>query len=71
MSKELGIFIDYLKKKDLKLTDQRKIILDVFLKTERHLSVEDLYSIAKKKDHTRKLMRLAVFGFKFKKTRAF
>lgn len=50
MSRELGIFIDYLRKKDLKLTDQRKIILDVFLKTERHLSVEDLYNIAKKKD---------------------
>lgn len=52
MSKELGMFIDYLKKKDLKLTDQRKIILDVFLKTDRHLSVEDLYSIAKKKDQS-------------------
>ena len=50
MSGEMGIFIDYLKKKDLKLTGQRKIILDVFLKTERHLSVEDLYNIAKKKD---------------------
>jgi len=52
MSKELGIFIEYLKKKDLKLTDQRKIILDVFLKTERHLAVEDLYNIAKKKDQS-------------------
>ena len=50
MSRESGIFIDYLKRKDLKLTDQRKIILDVFLKTDRHLSVEDLYNIAKKKD---------------------
>ncbi|NQT75191.1 MAG: transcriptional repressor [Candidatus Omnitrophica bacterium] len=50
MSGEMGMFISYLKKKDLKLTDQRKIILDVFLKTERHLSVEDLYNIAKKKD---------------------
>ena len=52
MSKELGIFIEYLKKEDLKLTDQRKIILEVFLKTERHLAVEDLYNIAKKKDQT-------------------
>jgi len=50
MSKELGIFIDYLRKKDLKLTEQRKEILNVFLKTERHLSVEDLYNIAKRKD---------------------
>ena len=52
MSKELGIFIDYLKKKDLKLTGQRKIILEVFLKTERHLTSEDLYNIAKKKDRS-------------------
>jgi Fur family ferric uptake transcriptional regulator len=50
MSGELGVFIDYLKKKALKLTDQRRIILDVFLKTERHLGMEDLYNIAKKKD---------------------
>ncbi len=50
MSGALGIFIRYLNKYDLKLTDQRKIILGVFLKTERHLSVEDLYNIAKKKD---------------------
>ena len=50
MSRELGIFIDYLRKKDFKLTDQRKEILKVFLNTERHLSVEDLYNIAKKKD---------------------
>ncbi|MBU1006031.1 MAG: transcriptional repressor [Candidatus Omnitrophica bacterium] len=50
MSKELEIFIGYLKKKGLKLTVQRKIMLDVFLKTERHLSVEGLYNIAKKKD---------------------
>ncbi|MFC1508085.1 Fur family transcriptional regulator [Candidatus Omnitrophota bacterium] len=50
MAKEMQIFIDYLKKKDLKLTDQRSIILNTFLKTERHLSVEDMYNIAKKKD---------------------
>ena len=50
MAREMQIFIDYLKKKDHKLTDQRKIILNVFLKTERHVSVEDLYNIAKKKD---------------------
>jgi len=50
MSKELNIFIDFLRKKDLKLTDQRKKILDIFLKIDRHLSVEDLYDIVKKKD---------------------
>ncbi|MFC1623977.1 Fur family transcriptional regulator [Candidatus Omnitrophota bacterium] len=50
MAEELNIFIDFLKKKDLKLTDQRREILKVFLKTDRHLSVEDLYDIVKKKD---------------------
>ena len=50
MSKEKGIFINYLKKRDLKLTGQREKILDIFLKTDKHLSVEDLYSIVKRKD---------------------
>ena len=46
------IFVDFLKKKGLKLTRQREVILEVFLKTEKHLSVEDLYKIVKKKDKT-------------------
>lgn len=50
MIKEMQIFITYLKKKNLKLTNQRKAILDSFLKTEKHLSVEDLYHIVKKED---------------------
>ena len=50
MIKEIGIFVDYLKKKGLKLTDQRQEILNIFLKTDRHLTVEDLYGVVKKKD---------------------
>ena len=50
MTKEFGIFRDFLKKKNLKLTDQREEILKMFLKTDKHLSVEDLYHIAKKRD---------------------
>ncbi len=50
MAKEIQIFIDYLKKKNLKLTDQRGRILNVFLKTQRHLSAEDLYNIVRKND---------------------
>ncbi|NQT95717.1 MAG: transcriptional repressor [Candidatus Omnitrophica bacterium] len=50
MAKEVSLFIDFLKTKGLKLTKQREYILDVFLATERHLSVEDLYNIVKKKD---------------------
>ena len=50
MSEELRIFIRFLKDKDLKFTEQRRDILDVFLRTGKHLSVEDLYGIAKKKN---------------------
>ncbi|MFC1666441.1 Fur family transcriptional regulator [Candidatus Omnitrophota bacterium] len=49
MNGELQIFINYLKEKGLKLTSQRQKILDFFLKIDRHLSVEDLYDIVKKK----------------------
>jgi len=50
MNKELGIFIDFLQSKHLKLTSQREEILNYFLKTDRHLTVEDLYDVVKKKD---------------------
>ncbi|MBU3911328.1 MAG: transcriptional repressor [Candidatus Omnitrophica bacterium] len=50
MSEEMNIFVEYLKKKDLKLTDQRREILNTFLRIDKHLSVEELYDIAKKKD---------------------
>lgn len=50
MNKELDIFISFLKAKNLKLTNQREEILSIFLKTERHLTTEDLYHIAKKRD---------------------
>lgn len=50
MGKATQIFTDFLKKKDLKLTRQRQEILKIFLKTDKHLSVEDLYHIVKKKD---------------------
>lgn len=50
MAKEIDIFIDFLKKKDLKLTNQRGEILETFIKTEKHLTVEELYNIIKRKD---------------------
>lgn len=50
MIKEQNVFIDFLKKKSLKLTSQRQIILRIFLATEKHISVEELYDIVKKKD---------------------
>src|SRR5581483_4080085 len=47
---EIQIFHDHLKRARLKRTDQRDLILDVFLDTEGHVSVEDLYELVKKKD---------------------
>ena len=50
MDKELTIFNKFLREKSLKWTNQREEILKVFLNTNRHLSVEDLYDIVKKND---------------------
>ena len=52
MREEKEIFHSHLKRTRLKRTDQRDLILDVFLDTEGHVSVEDLYELVKKKDTT-------------------
>jgi Fur family ferric uptake transcriptional regulator len=48
IGKEEDILYAYLKNKDLKLTGQRKIILDAFLGIESHVTAEELYDIIKK-----------------------
>jgi Fur family ferric uptake transcriptional regulator len=50
MSTEKEIFHEHLKRARLKRTDQRDLILDVFVNTEGHVSVEELYDLVKKKD---------------------
>ncbi len=45
-----AVFEQYLSKKNLKATHQRNLILETFLKTEKHLTHEELYEIVKKKD---------------------
>jgi Fur family ferric uptake transcriptional regulator len=52
MKAERAHFFNFLKEKGLKLTQQRETILNAFLKTEKHVSVEDLYNIARRKDST-------------------
>ncbi|MFH1644996.1 MAG: transcriptional repressor [Candidatus Omnitrophota bacterium] len=47
---ERDILITFLKQRGLKLTDQRQEVLDVFLDTEKHLTVEELYDLVKKKN---------------------
>jgi Fur family transcriptional regulator, ferric uptake regulator len=46
---EKEAFAAYLVKNRLKRSDQREVILDAFLKSERHLSVDDLLHIVQKR----------------------
>jgi len=50
MRTEKDIFGDYLSRHNLRDTPQRELILDTFLKSEEHISAEDLYDIVKKRD---------------------
>src|SRR5437762_8704543 len=50
MTEEQEVFLAHIQKKGLKRTAQRDLILDVFLRTERHLSNEDLYRLVKEED---------------------
>ncbi len=52
LAEQKKIFAAYLKKKKLKITRQRQVILDSFLKTEGHLSTEELYHQVRQKDRT-------------------
>lgn len=47
---EKKIFLEHIQKKGLRRTAQRDLILEVFLKTEDHLSSEDLYWLVQKAD---------------------
>ena len=52
LTEEQEVFLKHIQKKGLKRTSQRDLILDVFLRTEQHLSNEDLYQLVKKEDPT-------------------
>ena len=49
-SEEQEVFLNHIQKRGLKRTGQRDLILDTFLRTEEHLSSEDLYRLVKKDD---------------------
>lgn len=49
-SEEQEVFLKHIQKRGLKRTGQRDLILDTFLRTEDHLSSEDLYRLVKKDD---------------------
>jgi Fur family ferric uptake transcriptional regulator len=50
--KEKEIFLEHIQKAGLRRTSQRDLILEIFLKTEEHLSSEDLYWLVQKQDPT-------------------
>ena len=52
LTEEQEVFLKHIQKHGLKRTSQRDLILDVFLRTEEHLSNEDLYQLVKKEDPT-------------------
>ncbi|HLA48810.1 MAG: transcriptional repressor [Nitrospinae bacterium RIFCSPLOWO2_12_39_16] len=52
MKNEKEVFEEYISKKNLKFTSQRKIILDTFLKEEWHISTEELYKKISQKNPT-------------------
>lgn len=50
MTEEQEVFLKHIQKKGLKRTAQRDLILNIFLRTEEHLSSEDLYRLVQKED---------------------
>lgn len=50
MKEEFDVLQKHLSKKRLKRTQQRETILDVFLQSKRHLTVEELHSLVKYRD---------------------
>ena len=50
LKEEHELFYAYMRKHGLKKTYQKDLILETFLNTEGHLSVEDVYALVKKRD---------------------
>src|SRR5512146_1410068 len=50
LKEETELFYTYLRQHGLKKTYQKDLILETFLNTEGHLSVEDIYALVKKRD---------------------
>ena len=50
MTEEQEVFLKHIQKQGLKRTAQRDLILDIFLRTEGHLSEEDLYRLVHEED---------------------
>lgn len=49
-TKEQEIFLEHIQKAGLRRTAQRDLIMEIFLRTEEHLTSEDLYWLVQKED---------------------
>src|SRR4029079_11912926 len=49
---EKELFLEHIQGQGLRRTGQRDLILDTFLDTEDHLTIEDLYQLVKRQDPT-------------------
>jgi Fur family transcriptional regulator, ferric uptake regulator len=47
--KEFDVLGEFIRSKGLRHTPQREKILDIFLSTEKHVSVDELYKLVKKR----------------------
>jgi Fur family ferric uptake transcriptional regulator len=52
MTEEQEVFLQHIQKQGLKRTAQRDLILEVFLRTEGHVSGDDLYRLVHAEDST-------------------
>jgi len=52
MTEEQEVLLKHIQQRGLKRTAQRDLILEVFLRTEEHLSSEDLYRLVQTEDPT-------------------
>jgi len=49
-SNEHEVLEEYIARHNLKITNQRRVVLDSFLKSENHVSAEDLYKMVSEQD---------------------
>jgi Fur family ferric uptake transcriptional regulator len=48
--KERSVFEDYIRNKNLRHSEQRLLVLYTFLKSEKHLTADELYKMVKRKN---------------------
>ena len=49
-AEQLNVFSNYVRRKGLRMTRQRELVVQTFLEAEGHLSTEELYSLVKRRD---------------------